>query len=251
MNRSLPLWPREHGATVQILLAVGAALGVGPLGRAPLAQAGLTLLALLASVPASALLARRVPVPGAGRRLTLLATAALALAVLGWTGSPLARLVHLLLPLPPALLLAILVARGREHSPFGEQLASLTFALAAHPIGVLAGRSPWQAASLAGILAAAFLLSAVSVRTLQRPGVPGLGRPWTLVPPLFGLGLMALVEDLYRGGWIQPRLTFTLLPAVVATLAFAVHKPAKLKHVGWILAVGTLGSAGWSVFLLR
>ncbi len=251
MNGSLPFWPREHGATVQVILAVGAALALGPVGRSSIGQASLTLLLFLASVPAGQHLPRRTPNSGALRRLGILAIMALALAVFSWWQVPLTRLVHLLVPLPSAVLLGMLLAKGREHSPTGELLASLSFALTAHPIALLGGQSSWRAAGLAGMLAAAFLLSAVSVRMLQRLPVPGLGRPWTLLPPLIGLAVMAGLEDLYQSGIARPRLTFALLPAVLATLTFVFRKPTKLKHVGWILTAGTLGATIWSVVQLR
>lgn len=244
MGSPTPFWPREHGATVQVLLAVGAALALGPPSRPSLAQAGLTLVLFMASVPAGAL--ARNP-PGIRGRLALYGLAACALAALGWNGVPLHRLLHLAVPLVPASLLVLLVLRRREHSPLGEQVASLTFGLSAHPIAVLGGSAPLRAGLLATLLSAAFVLSALSVRTLQRKAVPGLGRPWTLLPPAVGLGLMGLLALLE----FHPSLPLALLPAVLSTLVFTVHRPATFKQVGWILTAGTLGTAAWAVGLLR
>jgi len=233
-----------------VLLAVAAALALRLPTRAGLAQATLTLVVFLASVPLGAL-ARDPQSRSAWGRLVLLGGLGLLVAGLGWSGSAPATFLRLLPPLLPAGALGLLLRRGREHTPTGEQLASLAFALAAHPIATFSGAPGAQAGSLAGLLAAAFLLSALSVRTLQRRPVPGLGRPWTLLPPLLGLGLCAVLEHLYQSHMVGARLTWVLLPSVAATLSFAFHRPARFKVVGWILAAGTFGTATLSVLLLR
>lgn len=244
MGNPIPFWPREHGATVQVLLAVGAALAMGPFSRPALTQAGLTLVLFLASVPAAAL--ARNP-PGIWVRLGCYGLVACTLATLGWSGVPPHQLLHLAVPFIPASLLALLVLKRREHSPLGEQLASLTFGLSAYPIAVLGGQEPLRAGLLAATLSAAFILSALSVRTLQRPAVSGLGRAWTFLPPAVGLGLMAF--SVFQNP--VPGMPFALLPTVLSTLIFTVHRPPSFKRVGWILTAGTLGSAVWAVEVLR
>lgn len=258
IKRLPTLWPREHGATAQLGIALGAGLLLNwPTPRA-LAQVLLSISLFAATEPLLLLLgkrgeeARRLAAPFAVRRLFSLGLAIAASGMVAWqrplTGD--------LFTLIPAGLLGLfmlgLFLQGQAHTATGELTAALALAAAALPVATLGGAPRDLALSLTQLLAASFVLGTVAVRghleslKQQRPRLRWLG---------VGLGLGLLGATLLaslRGHWTWIA-GLSPLPMVALNLGMALRPPSPgpLRILGWRLTFAALASALLAWFGLR
>jgi len=246
MERIPSLRPREHGATAQVLVCLGACLLAGPFQTGALLPAGLLALAvLLAFLSAEPLLVlagfrgeatRQALATAARRRLIVLglpAAASLGAAlVLRPDLAP-----ALLLPALPAGLLALRFARQGVYGATSESLAALAMATLAFPLRRAAGMDVASAGVFTGLLALLYLHATVSVRLLLRSR--GVQRPWLGRLPIPGLALLAAGLI----GLFHPEHVWPLLPACVGGGVLLVAPPTRLKTLGWLLAAQTTAGA--------
>lgn len=243
------LVPTEHGAYVQLGLALVSGLLLGNGNARAWGQAALSVLLFLASAPALALLEQRVREDMTGRvRGLLLAYGLLSLlaAGLAWLGAPSGLSSSLAVPAALAAGLSALAFRGRLHTVAGELGASLALSSSAYPVSLLGGAPNRSALLLTLCLAGIHAIGTATVRaflvSLRRKGDP-LPRA---IPPLLGLLLGSLT-------WTVP-VPRTLLLAFLPTLAAALWvlvappSPRHMKRLGWLLT--TASAAGLVPLLL-
>lgn len=237
------LWPREHGASLQLAFPVVSAC---VLAQGAPASVALGLAAGFAFVAHEPLLllsggrgARKAEVsrrPALVRLALLLALAGLAALVALWLGAPGAW------PLlaPPALLGAVAVGsalRGRERNVFAELLVAVALSSLALPVAVFGGAPLVASASLAAVWVVGFAVATVAARALvvqKRDAGRGL-RVALVVASLTSVALAgaALAQ-------VAPwRVAVAPLPLVVVALLLAAFPPPPQR----MTAVG-LGMAG-------
>lgn len=257
-KRIPPLWPREHGATAQLGLALGAGLVVNwPTPRA-LAQALLSLALFAASEPLLILLgkrgteARRNGAPFALRRLLSLGLAAGILGLVAWRPAGAREFLSLMPVAGFAAVLFLLFLADHIHSMPGELAAALGMATAALPVALLGGTLPERAWALTACLAAAFSLGSLAVRgLLQRfkEGRTTIQRLTLILGGLMQLGALGLA--------LRHQLPWTTalspLPMLLLNLGLSLHppKPGPLRALGWRLTAAALASTLLAVAGLR
>jgi hypothetical protein len=241
------LWPREHGAYVQlgVALACGAFLGHGFRG---ICMALLTLGVFLASEPVLVLLGRRGDAPRgpiqarAALRLLLLVSVILLAALGALAGAPAAQWLSLL---PPAILgsaLFLLFFLRLEHSAAGELAAAWTFAAAGGCVALLGGAGVHRANSLVWLLLGMFTIATLVVHghllALRKEGAH-----WPRAVAA-GLALAATLAAwaLTRHGVMRPWGFGALVPLDLVALAILLDPPAptRLKTVGWLATLGSV-----------
>jgi len=250
------LWPREHGAYVQLALALlcGAALGRSWRGAA---QAVLTAGLFLASEPVLVLMGRRgrqaaTDKVRAGLRLLLIGSVTLLAALFAWGGAPAPALLSLFPAAALGGVLFLLFLARLERTAGGELVAAWAFAACAGCVAALGGAGGPRARALTFFLAGLFSLGTALVHchliALKRGG------SWLPRAIAFALGvaLTAWAWVLARHGaraWTGPAV---YLPMTLAALSvwLAPPEPRRLKALGWLAATGALAGGALAVFRL-
>jgi hypothetical protein len=240
-SRRPPLLPREHGAYVQLGLALisGLALGHGTLQA--WGQALLTCLVFLTSEPLLILGGHRGADSQSSMKartsgwLALLSVLALLLAHAVWWRAPLEHWRTLPLPVLLASTLLALTLANREHTTQGELLAAWALSATAYPVAILGGAGPREAALLALTLGSIQSIGTTTVRAfleaLKRGGHP------RIVPVLLGLAFAGL------GFTTRPPFSWSFALAMVPNtgvatwMVLAPPAPRHMKRLGWILTL--------------
>lgn len=146
------LWPREHGAYVQLLAPLATALVLRTPAPAALLIAAGACLAFVASEPVRVLLGHRgarrreVDAARAKRRAAFAAIGAVVCGATGLVLAPEARVAALAIAVP-VLVAGVLAWRRAMHSVAGEIVAAVALSGASVPVAVASG------AALRGVLA--------------------------------------------------------------------------------------------------
>lgn len=238
------LWPREHGAYVQlgVALACGVALGHGSRG---ISVALLTVGLFLASEPVLVLLGRRGAVPrGAAQiraalRLLILGSFILLAAFGALAGAP---AVHFLSLLPPAILgtvLFLLFVLRLERTAAGELLAAWTFSAAAGCVTLLGGGGVHRANSLVWLLGGMFTVAAFVVHGHILALKKG-GKAWPrALAAVLALAVTAIAWAFIRHAALRRWGIGALVPIDLAALWTLLTPPApdRLRSLGWLATV--------------
>lgn len=172
MSKKSPIWPREHGASMELLFPL---LSAWLLGRATLATYALGLAAVCVFVAHEPLLVvsgRR----GARRREDERHVAWVRLVVLGTVGAlvgavglfladPTTRLL-VLVPLATGLVAFAIAVRGRERTLGGELFAALALTSVALPVATAAGLSIGHSAAMLTTWLVCFVIATATARGL-------------------------------------------------------------------------------------
>lgn len=235
MTRPRSLWPREHGAYVQLLVPLLTALG----SRIPTLAAGLLAIAacaaFLANEPLLVVLghrgARMKARDGDRARTRLLLLAGLAVAT-GGSGLVLAGhetvLIAAIVAIP-CLLIVTLAWRHAEHTLAGETIAAVAVSGLAAPVAVASGVSPTTALWIWGAWSLGFAATVIAVhRVIARHR-----RPVGLADLVSAITLAAAVIAL-----LQTRM-YLALPLVVIALGVVVWPPraTRLRALGVLVTV--------------
>jgi hypothetical protein len=239
--RTPSLWPREHGAYMQLLFPVASAWILGWPSVAAVCLGLAAVVVFIAHEPLLVLIGRR----GARRRraqggaaavrLATLGTLAVALGAVGlWFADPTARgltLVPLIVGVP-AVALAL---TGHERSLAGELYLGLLFALIALPVATAAGMVPTDAALLAGAWTAGFWVGTIAARGIllqKRDGGRGL-RAAAGAAVTVAVGSIALAAS----GLVPVAFALAPLPFVAVALALALKPPPprRMMAIGFTL----------------
>jgi hypothetical protein len=251
--------PREHGAYGQLLFPLVTALAIGRPGTGAAALAVAAVAIFLSHESLLVLLGQR------GQRAAREHGAAARrwFAVLGSIGAaaglvalalmePRARLA-LLLPVAFAAVLAVWIARRREHTTSGEIVTALSLSSLALPVALTAGAPEAAAATCALVFAIAFLVATVSVRAVILCGRGAAGPATRIVAALLPVCGVAGLWLLARGGAASPAGPWAVLPVggVGFVLAAAAPSPRHVRAIGWTLVCATAIAAAVLVAALR
>jgi hypothetical protein len=233
-GRRVPLFPKEHGAYVQLGLALAAGLVLGGGAWRSWVQALLTAVVFGLSEALLIQTGRRGPVAAetriqSARLLAAGIPVALGLGIAAWAGAPGERLVALVGPGLLASALAALVWLGREHGTLGELAAAWTFASAAYPVARLGHADPGLAREATLALAGIQTLGTVTVRAF----LVSLGRKGDRRPRLVPLALFALAAAAF------PRLAAGLVPNALAAGWLLLRRTERMKRIGWMLTLAS------------
>ena len=155
----------------------------------------------------------------------------------------------LLIPIAPALLLAILAARGREKSWPGEVAAALAFSGAAVPVSLSAGASLDTAAMVAIPFALLFVASTLAVRVVILQVRGGGDRQAASATRRAALSVAAgggAVLTLFTAAGLLPTsVLVAAAPGLLIATAIAAHPPAPthLRALGWTLVAVSVVTA--------
>lgn len=234
--------PREHGAYVQLGLALVSGLLLGHGTHQAWSQAGLTGLLFLASGPALVLVRSGSPGPGAESQsgaaalLAGLGVPALLLAGWAWGSAGPAQWQAAAVPGALAVALFVLGLLKRDHTAPGELLAALAFASAAYPVAILGEASPQDAKRLALALAAVQSIGTLTVRAF----LASMRSPRQRWPRILPVALAILLLGLAAAsGWSSQGLALVPNIGIAAWLLWTPLQPRSLKHIGWALAMAS------------
>jgi len=243
------LWPREHGASMQLAFPL---LSACTLGEGALASLALTLAAVLAFLAHEPLLLlaggrgvrkRELARGPALRRLLLLALLACSAAAVSLVLAPSSARPLVLLPAALGAVAFGIALRGKERNAVAEVFVAMTLSTLAIPVAVFGGVPLLAAASLTAIWAIGFAVATVAARALvvqKKDAGRGL-RLALVVAALTAVALLVAVSlEL-----LKLRLAAAPLPLVVTALVLAVFPPAPKR----MMAVG-FGMTGASLVTL-
>jgi hypothetical protein len=241
------LWPREHGAYVQLLAPLGTALIV----RAPTAAAALLAVAacaaFLANEPLLVVLghrgARMRETDGARAKRRLAITAAIALAA-GAGGLALAtgdaRVMAAAAAVPAIAMVALAWTRS-EHSLAGELVAAVALPGAAAAVVVASGAAIQTAARLWAAWAVGFACTVIAVhRVIARHRKPATSTDHAIAALLLATAA-ALTATAFVGA-----------PLAAAAFVLALRPPSAshLRAIGVALVVASIASGALAVALV-
>lgn len=235
------LWPREHGAYMQLGFPLLSAWVLGRPDAAAFALGAAAVLAFLAHEPLMVAVGgrgarrRREQGPAARQQLTLLMGLGGAMGGVGlWLADPMVRWLALaaVACAAPAALLAL---RGRERSLPAELYLSAVLASLALPVAVASGMAMADAASLVLVWAMGFGLGTLAARGVllqRRDGGMGLRVAASVAVMVVAGGAALTVSGLVPSAWVLAPLPF----AVVALgVAFKPPPPRRMMAMGFTL----------------
>ena len=252
----MSLLPREHGAYGQIAFPLIAAFAVAGPSTAGTLIAVATVAGFLAHEPALILLglrgvrAKRDMRPRAVQWLGIWAVIGAAAGIAAVMTMDRAARPTLLVPLVPALLLALATARGKEKSWCGETAAAVAFSAVALPVAVAAGAAWSTAAAIVIPFALLFVSSTLAVRVVilrvrggGDPVAAAITRRAALSIAVGGAAVLAMATAIAA---LPVSTLGAAAPGLITAAALAVRPPgpSRLRAVGWTLvAVSVLTTA--------
>lgn len=250
-----PIFPREHGAYGQLAFPMLTAFVVAGVSTPALLIALSVVASFLAHEPLLVLLGRR----GARARHDQHRQAAAALVAEGTVAAlagmwalvlaPATVRWSLIVPLAPAVLLAIAIAIEHEKRALGEVAAALTFSSVAVPLCLTSGAPLRTALSVAVAFAAIFVTATLAVRVVILR-VRGGGNPRAerrtraTVWVVSGALLVSIAWASARG--LMPWATIAAAaPGLVGALWLSARppSPSSLRTVGWTLVATSAAAA--------
>jgi hypothetical protein len=240
-RRAPSLWPREHGAYMQLAFPMVSAWILGRPGFTAFALGVAAWAVFLAHEPLMVVAGRRGPRrqreqgPAAVGRLTVLTGVAGGLgAVALWLAQPLVRWLVVVMACVGAVSL-VLAWVGRERHLLSEVYLSFALAAVALPVAVASGLAVEHALLLVGTWTVAFTLGTVAARGVllqKRDGERGL-RFASALAVMAGAGGGALAAT----GVVAPMFAFAPLPFVAVALVLTVSPPSprRMMAIGFAL----------------
>ncbi len=244
------LWPREHGAYVQLLAPMLAALLFVRPSAAALAFACLACALFLLHEPVLLMLGRRgrrakeaLAARAKQRIFVLSALVVLSFSAGVWLAPALTP--WLILPLSLSLVCAALLFQKRERTVVGQLAVSMALTSFALPPMLASSVPVLRALSFVGAFASVQAMSALTARGfVYRKQDDGKLLGWSMAGALLTVLLFATLcwWDAWPLSWSLAPLPFAL---VTAALVAGIFKPRSPKPVGWALA----GASALSVIL--
>lgn len=239
-QRAVSLWPREHGAYVQLLGPLACAASFGPHNMMAAALVAAACAVFLAHEPLLVLLghrgerARSQCAAAALRRLLALGAVALGAAGWFWAGDPM-RALSLCVPLSLSLVAAGTVLSGRERTLWGQLLSASTLASFSVPVLFAAGITLRRALefALGWTLVHVTATCAARAYVYRRKHGPGALQRATA----FAVCALLLSAALYVAGWLPPSFALASAPFVVLALLLSARllQFKSPKTLGWTM----------------
>ena len=251
--RTRSLWPREHGAYVQLLVPLATALGA----TRPTLAGGLialgAVLAFLASEPLRVVLGDRGPrmraQAGARARVRLgwLVVVAVLAGGLGLGLAPVALPIAGLIAIPIAIVV-VLSRQGAVHTVVGESLAAVALAGAAAPVAVAGGLSPRGALVIWGAWSLGYATSVIAVHHV----IARHQRASSLADVPRALALTLLCAAIAALGLHDPTAWFAIpLAALAAVVLARPPRATRLRALGIGFLVLSLAAAAFAIVTVR
>lgn len=257
------LVPKEHGAYGQLAFPLVTALAVSGVSAPAALLAAATVACFLAHEPLLVVLgargprARREQARRAAVWLAALGVSATAAAALALAWLPVSVRWSLLVPVAPAIAVAIAIVAGREKTWPAEVGVSLAFSGAAFPVAVAGGAASPTAATPAIVFAVNFVLATLAVRIVILK-VRGGGNP----PAVASMRRAVLFLACGVAVAIVVACSQRLLPwaalaggapglITAAALAICPPPPTRLRMVGWMLVTTSAFTASVLIIMLR
>ncbi|HTT71613.1 MAG TPA: YwiC-like family protein [Anaeromyxobacteraceae bacterium] len=253
------LVPHEHGAYGQLALPLATALA---LGRPTLASGALALtvvLLFLAHEPLLVVLgqrgrrARAADGPRARRLLSRLLGAAALSGIAGCALAPAPARLALLPPLALGVLVATLLAKGREKTLLGEVAIGIALSSGALAVALCGGVSPPKALAAWGVWSVSFTTATLAVRAvLARGRSKGRRDPGTArAVAVAALALLAFAALALAG--LPRAAALALVPTPLLSLVVCLARPApkRLRALGWAVVGAGLVTLALIVLALR
>lgn len=243
--RSISLWPREHGAYVQLLGPLTCAALFGPRSLTALLLTAAACAAFLAHEPLLILLGRRGERarsqcgPAATRRVVVLGVAAVYTAFWFWSGDD-QRALALAIPLLLSSIAAVAVLLGHERTLPGQLLSATTLASFSIPVLVAAGLKLPRAYEFALGWTVVHVTATCAARAYvyrRKHGTGALTRA-----TLFGVGSLTASSALFVAGLLPLSFALASAPFVAVSLLLttrALHFNSP-KALGWTLTCANL-----------
>lgn len=255
--------PKEHGAYGQVALPLATALAVSGVNL----PAGLIAIAVIACFfahePLLVLLGLRGPLARrdhsrrAGAWLSTLAVIAAGAGGLAFASLPPSARWALLVPVIPAIPVALAIVAGREKSSPAETGVSLAFSGAAFPVALAGGATMPAAATVAIAFAVTFVLATLAVRVVIQKVRAG-GNPAAVASTRRALFVVACGAPIAIAvACLERLLPWTAVaacaPGVVVAVGLAVSPPpaSRLRALGWALVTTSVVTAGVLIAGLR
>jgi len=240
------LVPREHGSYGQLILPMVTGMAIGRPSPAAFTLAAAAAAVFLAHEPLIILLggrgarARRERQREARQALILSAGAALVLGAAAIALMPSMSRWTVAAPIALALVVGIVVARGRERTTSGEIVVAAAFASAAFPVAVASSASPLAALTCAVAFATSFAAATVSVRAVIA-GVHGGGGGQRAAACATAILMFSIAAALAAGRIVLPVAPWAAVPmcAVAAGIAMTAPPARYLRLIGWVLVAAS------------
>ena len=246
-RRRRSLLPREHGVYAEVFFPLATALALGEPSSSGVLLSAAIVAAFLFHEPMLVLLGRRGEraKQNIGRRATTHALILGALTILTgtagvWGAGPDARLTIGAL-LSPGLLLALLVAAGREKTLLGESLLAVVLSFASVPIAITSGVSLSAAIATATVWATAFLLGTTTVHAIIARSKRGAVAPAVAVATLALLLIVGVVTSPAVAGPWWPLAAMPTALVAFAAIALGVST-RRLRAVGVALVAADVAT---------
>ncbi|HEU4734570.1 MAG TPA: YwiC-like family protein [Kofleriaceae bacterium] len=254
------LWPREHGAYVQLLAPLAAALAATRPTIAGAAIAAGACLAFLASEPLRVVIGargarlRERAGSRARRRLAVLGAGAVIAGGAGLWLAPLAAIAVAGAIALPAGLVIVLAQRGAVQSVIGETAAAIALAGASAPVAIAGGMSAGGALALWGAWSAGFAATVIAVHHVlahHRHESRKLPTAWS--DALLGLATLALPGAAIAALAVFDRVAWLALPlaALAAVVVLWSPRATRLRTIGIAFLVSSVIAGAASVAIVR
>lgn len=241
---TVSLLPREHGAYAQLALPMLTALASTWPSLAAIAMSAAAVAVFLSHEPLAILFgmrgtrALREGRERCVRRLIVLAIVAIAGGICGLVmGPPIAR-TSVALPIGLASSLALVMARKKERTLFGELLAVAMLSTVSLPIALSSGVTLKGALLATCVWISVFGEATLLARALVRK-TDALPR-WALAT--FGIAPVVAALACVANGFVPLGVVFALVPTCLLSVGLAVAPPPpkRIRLVGWSLAASSL-----------
>ncbi|MBI2829203.1 MAG: YwiC-like family protein [Acidobacteria bacterium] len=255
--------PKEHGAYGQLALPLATALAVSGVNLPAGLIAVVVVACFFAHEPLLVLLGQRGPLVRrdhsrrAGAWLSTLTVIAAGAGGLALATLPASARWPLLVPLIPAIPVAVAVVAGREKSWPAETGVSLVLSGAAFPIATAGGATVPAAATVAIAFAVLFVLATLAVRVVILKVRAG-GDPAAVASMRRAILVVACgVPIALAVACLERLLPWTAVaasaPGVVVAVGLATWPPpaSRLRALGWALVTTSVVTAGVLVAGLR
>jgi hypothetical protein len=245
-SKKSPIWPREHGATMELLFPL---LTVWMLGRATAASYALGLAAVCVFVAHEPLLVvagrrgtrrRADELPGAIRRLLSLGAVAVTLGGIGLALADTTTRLLALVPVAAGVVAFAVAVRGRERTLAGELYAALVLTSVALPVATAAGLSLQRTAVMLTMWLVGFALATTAARGVvvrSRDGGRGLRLAWLGAAVVLGGGVA-----LFASGRVGAATAFGPAPFALAAIGLALRPPGPKAMTAVGIALTSAGA---------
>lgn len=242
------LFPREHGASMELLFALLTAFCLAPPTSSAIALGGSAILVFVAHEPFMVLIGRRGPrrrvaqSADAWRTMIALGVVAAGLLALAVHGISTLALSTLVIPLALGVPAVVLALRGRERSVLAELLVVGALTSVAIPVALASDVPLDEALEASAVWLVCFTVGTLAARgVLYRAKDRGRGSKLAIIVAMIVAALAILSAAL---GWLSVRHGLALLPSTLVAIVIGLRPPTpkQMSRLGLGLTAASLVS---------